>query len=106
MLVPDLNRDKAPKEEKKNADKMPHSNTYKTNLIDDCKILSTRSKSFAVKFGDREIMRNKKMHRFIDKLEKQKQWVPGPSKYHTPVDKIDKIISKGPRSTGFRFKGR
>ena len=105
-MIPNLNRDTQPKKDKKEREKTPHANFYKVDLKDDRKILSTRTKSVAMKFGDREVMKKKKIDRFIDTHEKSKQWVPGPSKYHYPTDKLVKLTSRGPSTIGFKFKGR
>ena len=65
-----MNRDQQPKKDRKERDKTPHANFYKVDLKDDRKILSTRTKSVVMKFGEREVMKKKKMDRFIDVLEK------------------------------------
>ena len=59
-----------------------------------------------MKFGDREVMRNRKTDSHFVVHEKSKQWVPGPSKYHYPTDKLYKMTTKGPSSIGYKFKGR
>lgn len=87
-------------------DKTPHSNFYKVDLLNDTKILSTRPRSFALKFGNREVMRTKKIDRHFEVHERSKKWVPGPSQYHYPTEKMTKMLSKGPKTIGFKYKGR
>ena len=61
MLVPNLNRDQAPKSVKPLRDKTPHSNYYKIEKVDDRKVLSTRTKSQTFDLGDREKMKSHKI---------------------------------------------
>lgn len=72
LLVANLNRDKRPKEELKLRDKTPHSNIYKVDLMNDRKVLSNRPRSIAYKWGDREVMRNKKIDSHFVVHEKSK----------------------------------
>lgn len=60
-------------------EKTPTAQTYKVDHLDERKILSTKRKVRAMIYGDREVMRNKKMTRFIDSVQARKKWVPAPS---------------------------
>ena len=105
-LAANLNRDKAPKEmlQLQERDKTPTATTYKVEKIEERNFLSNKPRVYAFKYGDREIMRHKKYDRFIDTEMKSKQWVPAPSKYLFPVEKMAKCLSKGPRSLSYNFK--